>query len=75
MDQTGSYWLSDAKRPTYETGIDAASDREALDAPLSPVGTPPTNECEEVVDQIFTSSNPLFCWLRQVEALKRVASV
>jgi hypothetical protein len=34
-----------------QTEIDAASERDALDAPLSPVGTPPTNECEELVDQ------------------------
>jgi hypothetical protein len=29
------------RRMVDQTGIDAASERAALDAPLSPVGTPP----------------------------------
>ena len=38
-------------------------------APLSPVGTPLTNECEEVVDQSITGSNQVTGWVRQLEGL------
>jgi len=56
--------------PIYETGIDAASDREALDAPLSRVWTPPTNEYEEVVDERIASWNHIALWLRHIDRFR-----
>jgi len=57
-----------------QTGIDAASEREALDAPLSPVGTPRLKpKAEGVVDQTCASWNQLTMWLRAIGQLRDVA--
>lgn len=37
----------------------------------SPVGTPATNECEEVVDQNRASWNRVMSWLCRIERVSR----